>query len=240
MRGEAVLTARGRKGDMCPAWPVGVDAAEEYPRTTPGGLNRLPPLVPPAATPCCCAERRAEYCGSRRERDGDGGTSWEASRSDVLRRCCDPSSRVTAAAAVGDFPPRRSDEEIDDPIIIDACVDGEAGMTPGVPPDAEGAIPALPPPVGRAGEGAAAAAAAAEPSVSIVRCGRFALLRLGVAILAESSMFPSKVELVEICGMSCPELDIMSMLFTEYLFVAGGPCRCRRRSWKEKPRVSCA
>ena len=179
-----MLTAGGRKGDMCPAWPVGVDAAEEYPRTIPGGLN----LLAPPMAPCCCAERRAEYCGSRRERDGDCGTI----RSDVWRRCCEPSSRVTAAAAVGDFPPPpRSDEEIEDPIIMDACVDGEAGMAPGVPP------------VERAGEGAAAAAAA-EPSVSIVKCGRLALLRFGVAILAESTMFSSTIELVKICEVKLP------------------------------------
>ena len=101
---------------------------------------------------------------------------------------------MTAAAAVGDFPPPpRSDEEIEDPTIMDACVDGEAGMAPGVPP------------VERAGEGAAAA----EASVSIVKCGRLALLRFGVAILAESTMFPSTIELDKICDvkLSCPELD---------------------------------
>ena len=78
---------------------------------------------------------------------------------------------------------------------MDACVDGEAGMTPGVPPEAAAA------PVERAGEGAAAAA---EPSVSIVRCGRLALLRLGVAILAESTMFPSTIELVKMCEVKLP------------------------------------
>ena len=104
--------------------------------------------------------------------------SWEASCSDVFRRCCDPSSKVIADAVAGDLPPRSDD----------ACVDGEAGMTPGVPMDAAAAAaaatPPLPAPTERAGDGAAAA----EPSVSIVKCGRLALLRLGVETLAEPSM----------------------------------------------------
>ena len=115
--------------------------------------------------------------------------SWEASCSDVFRRCCDPSSKVIADAVAGDLPPRSDD----------ACVDGEAGMTPGVPRDAAAAAAATPPllaPTERAGEGAAAA----EPSVSIVKCGRLALLRLGVAAFAESSMLYSINGLVERCS----------------------------------------
>jgi len=72
--------------------------------------------------------------------------------------------------------PPRSDDATEDP-TIDACVDGEAGMAPGVPPEAATV------PTERAGDGAAAAA---ELSVSMVRCGRLALPRLVVAILAIS------------------------------------------------------
>ena len=120
--------------------------------------------------------------------------SWEASCSDVFRRCCDPSSKVIADAVAGDLPPRSDD----------ACVDGEAGMTPGVPMDAAAAAaaaatPPLPAPTERAGEGAAAAEPA-EPSVSIVKCGRLALLRLGVATLAESPMLYSIDGSVERCS----------------------------------------
>ena len=99
---------------------------------------------------------------------------------------------MIADAVAGDLAPRSDD---------DACVDGEAGMTPGVPMDAAAAAaaaatPPLPAPTERAGEGAAAA----EPSVSIVKCGRLALLRLGVATLAESPMLYSIDGSVEMCS----------------------------------------
>lgn len=87
---------------------------------------------------------------------------------------------MIADAVAGDLAPRSDD---------DACVDGEAGMTPGVPlaaAAAAAAAPTLLAPTERAGEGAAAA----EPSVSIVRCGRLALLRLGVATLVAGSSMP--------------------------------------------------
>ena len=62
---------------------------------------------------------------------------------------------------------------------------------------AAAATPPPPAPTERAGEGAAAAA---EPRVSIVKCGRLALLRLGVATLAESPMLYSIDGSVEMCS----------------------------------------
>lgn len=130
---------------------------------------------------------------------------------------------MTAAAAVGDFPPPpRSDEEIEDPIIMDACVDGEAGMAPGVPP------------VERAGEGAAAA----EPSVSIVKCGRLALLWFGVAILAESTMFPQQLNLSRYVKLSCPELDDCVDTFHRNIILCGNVCPAELDRKKHK-RILC-
>ena len=68
---------------------------------------------------------------------------------------------------------------------------------------AAAATPPLPAPTERAGEGAAAA----EPSVSIVKCGRLALLRLGVATLVESPMLYSIDQ----------EVWIVSILFQQNL-----------------------